>query len=222
MLQAVIFDLDGTLLNTIADITSVINRGLALYNLPQLTIQACATIVGEGIEKLVRRALPPGFSDEKAYNTILSSVKKNYQAAPVGKTTLYPGVGECLDYLARKKIPMAILSNKPHDIAVQSVAGLLADWQFVRIQGALEGSAPKPEKSAALNIAAQMQKSPDMIAFIGDSEIDIQTARNAGMYAVAVTWGFRSRELLSHSGPDIIVDSPAEIIELFAVHEKNF
>ena len=130
------------------------------------------------------------------------------------ETRLYPGVAALLDELTRRRIPLAVLSNKPHDFTAPICESLLRAWPFVSCRGAGEEKFKKPDPAVALELADRMGRSPSDVLFVGDSSVDVMTARNAGMTSVAVTWGYRDREELAAAGPAFWVDEPADVLNL--------
>jgi phosphoglycolate phosphatase len=213
----IIFDLDGTLLDTLDDISAACNRGLAACGFPPRTRDEYRRFVGGGIETLVRRALPASFQDEAGFPEILGSVAREYAAVAIDKTVPYPGIVELLDELSHRRISMAVVSNKPHDLTVECVRRLLSRFSFTAVIGARPTGPRKPDPADCLEIAAQMGLPPTEIFLVGDSEVDLATAVNAGMKGVAVTWGFRPREELERLSPFALVDRPAEILDLLSL-----
>jgi phosphoglycolate phosphatase len=216
MTSGIIFDLDGTLLDTIEDIASACNRVLAEFGFAPRTLPEYRRFVGSGIEVLARRALPAGFANEGLFPHVLSAVRREYAAGVVDKTRAYPGIPELLETLSERGVPMAVFSNKPHDLTLESVRRLLGRWHFAAVIGARPGRAHKPDPAAALEIAALLGKAPADVFLVGDTEVDIATAANAGMKAVACAWGFRSREELAGCHPFALIDAPGDLLDLFS------
>lgn len=196
------FDLDGTLVDSLGDIAHHLNDALAERGLPTHEPARIGTWVGEGTDKLVERAVArPELRAEVA-----TAYRARYRSHPVIHTHVYPGIAEVLDGLT---VPHAILSNKPHDLTVAIAQRLLARWHFGAVAGEGEGRPRKPDPAGALALLRQLGVAPGDAVMIGDSEIDIATARATGMHSVAVTWGFRPRDRLA--GADVQVSSPAEL-----------
>ena len=196
------FDLDGTLVDSLGDIAHHLNDALAERGLATHDPAQIGTWVGEGTDRLVERAVArPELRDEVA-----AAYRARYRAHPVIHTHVYAGIGEVLDAL---DVPLAIVSNKPHDLTVAIAQKLLARWPFRAIAGERSDRPRKPDPAGVLAVLGELGVAPDRAAMIGDSEIDIATARAAGMYSIAVTWGFRPREKLA--GADVLVDSPAAL-----------
>jgi phosphoglycolate phosphatase len=204
--RALVFDLDGTLVDSLGDIAHHLNdalaeRGLATHDLAQI-----GHWVGEGTDKLVARAVDrPELRDEVA-----AAYRARYRAHPIVTTHVFPGLPGVLDGLAGHKL--AVLSNKPHDLTCAIAQRLLHRWPFAIIAGEREGWARKPDPTGLLAIIAELGCTPDDAAMIGDSEVDIATAQAAHVRSVAVTWGFRPRALLA--GADALADTPEQLAAL--------
>lgn len=211
--KAAIFDMDGTLINTLEDLTDSVNEMLAHYNFPPRTIDEVRKFVGNGARKLMERALE--IDDKTFVNDALKYYDGCYKRHLTNKTKPYAGVVEILTALNEKNIPVAICTNKQHFAAVELVKKLFPAIKFVEVIG----DAKKPNPARALEIMKEIGVSPNEVAYFGDSEVDMETAQNAGFLAVGVTWGFRSEDELRDSGAKIIIHSPEEIFSLidFAV-----
>lgn len=195
-LRAALFDLDGTLLDSLRDIGEAMNHALSLHGLPVHPLSDYRRFVGEGVRVLVSRALPTGRED--AHEAVLASYKSFYAEHLLKHTRPYPGVLEVLSRLAGEGVKLAVLSNKPDAATRQLVSALLPDVPFSVVYGERAGVPRKPDPTAALGIATELGVEPGDCAFIGDTAVDMDTARAAGMYGVGVTWGFRSEELQAH------------------------
>lgn len=205
--DGVIFDLDGTLVDSLGDIADALNVALAGLGHPVHDRAAVATMVGDGAAALVRRAIPTG-ADEAA---VLAAFKQRYGTHSVASTRPFDGVVELLDTLRGRDLPLAILSNKPHAMTLKVVEALFAVETFAHVLGQRDGVPAKPDPTAALALASQLGLDPTRCALVGDSEADIGAARQSGMYAVAVTWGFRPRAQLAAERPDALLDSVAAL-----------
>ncbi|MDH4263468.1 MAG: HAD family hydrolase [Spirochaetia bacterium] len=211
MIMGIIFDLDGTLLNTIADIARVTNYALVKNGFPPHDVNSYASMVGHGLKDLVTQALPENTSqiaNQNVYDTLIQEYMKN----PVQDSILYPGITDLLENLAIKKIPMAVLSNKLHEITEKIVVNIFKDWGFVSVFGARNGIPKKPSPVTAIAISKTMSIQPENILFVGDSEADIITAKACGMRPIGVSWGYRSIEQLRKSGAEDIVNTPLELL----------
>ena len=208
--RAAIFDMDGTLVDTLADLQDSVNEMLAHYNLPLRTLDEVRRFVGNGARKLMLRSLPEScnFIDEalKFYNDC-------YARNCLKKVKPYDGIMEFLAALEAKKIPLAICTNKQHFAAVAIAEKILAPIKFSYVSGDEPNCPRKPDPTRALAAAEKFSFAPEDVAYFGDTAVDMETAKNAGFLAVGVTWGFRPRSELVDSGAKIIVDRPQEILE---------
>ncbi|NCC50648.1 MAG: HAD family hydrolase [Spartobacteria bacterium] len=212
--DAIIFDLDGTLLNTIEDLADAINHALGLLGLDlRHTPEACKQFVGHGVRVMVERALPPDRRDAATLNTCVNAVREEYARNWNRKTRLYHGIPELLDALTQTGMPMCILTNKPEANARQIADHYFARWPFAIVRGAREDTPLKPDPAASLDIADALGVTPAACLHVGDSAVDMRTARAAGMFAVGVTWGFRGREEIAAAGADAIIDDPADVLQ---------
>ena len=211
---AVLFDLDGTLLDTLEDIAAAVNRALVSLSLPPHPVESYRTFVGEGIAVLARRVLPPDRHSDADAAACLAAISREYGNGLLAKTKPYDGVVDLLRELVKRNIGIAIVSNKPHDLTVRSVETLFAGIPFGAVFGQRKGIAAKPDPTQALAAARELRVAPGVCVYVGDSGIDMQTAVAAGMLPVGVLWGFRTREELLANGAKAIVSRPAEILAL--------
>lgn len=215
--KAVIFDMDGTLLNTIDDITDASNRILRKMGYPVHPRESYFQFVGNGTRKLIERALPEEACSEKLVDKLLKDFSVGYRTVQYNKTDLYKGITETLTELKERCIPMAILSNKP-DLMVQEIGGhFFQPGLFISMAGQKEHIPAKPDPEGAYIAARQLGVAPENCLFVGDSSVDMDTAVNAGMTGVGVSWGFRSVEELKAHKAVYIIDSPQELISLFSI-----
>jgi phosphoglycolate phosphatase len=214
--KAVIFDLDGTLLNTLEDIADSANFVLRQFGFPEHDLKTYQYFLGEGMEKLIRKALPKDKTDEKLIAKCVSLMRKEYQRRWADKTYIYPEVPRILDFLTQHQIRMAILSNKPDDFTRRMVAKFLSLWKFDLIQGEKASRPQKPDPAAALLIAQKLGISPLEFLFIGDSEVDMKTAVAAEMFPVGVLWGFRTEGELIASGAKALIKNGDDFFTLFS------
>ncbi|MFH1570175.1 MAG: HAD family hydrolase [Gemmatimonadota bacterium] len=211
---AVVFDLDGTLLNTLDDLADSMNAVLAASGHPVHPVEAYRFFVGDGMASLVRRALPKGRRDAAAVAAAGERMRSEYDRRWADKTRPYPGVPELLDGLAARGLRLAVLSNKPDDFTRATVARLLDRWRFDAVQGLRSDLPRKPDPTAARAMAAALGLPTGRCLYVGDSSTDMVTARGAGMFAVGAAWGFRDREELVAAGAQAIAASPAQVLEL--------
>lgn len=202
---AVIFDLDGTLIDSVADIAAACNQALAEFGLPEHGLDAYRYFIGEGVEKLVALAMAPQPFDA----AVLAAHKRNYEQQLIGQTQPFPGIVVALQQLAQAGLPMAVLSNKPHAPTQQLVQHFFGDVPFQVVAGARPEFPRKPEPAAALHICAQLGVLPQDCAFVGDTVVDVATARNAGMCAIGVAWGSRPEEAAQ---ADVVVTDVAALV----------
>ncbi len=211
-LCGVIFDLDGTLADTLEDITDAMNAVLAEVDRKPISLSKVRSLVGQGLVDLLKGAFD---TDDDAFaRDVVERYRPLYAECMLVKTRLYPGVADMLDALHRADIPMAVLSNKPDYLTKPICASLLARWPFVECRGHLEPHARKPDAAVAIELASTIGRRVEDIGFVGDSDVDVLTAHNAGMRSVGVTWGFRDRDVILSAGPDHLVDHPSQIVPI--------
>jgi len=210
--KAAIFDLDGTLLNTLEDLADSMNCVLERSRLPRHDLAAYKYFVGDGIDILVQRALPFEVASENEFRRFVREMKTEYAGRWLNKTRPYPGVVEMLAAFAAANFKTAVLSNKPDDASNEIIKALLPNHPFRIVLGATEERPKKPDPSAALEIASRFNISPQDFLFIGDTSIDMITARAAGMFPVGVLWGFRPAEELLAAGAKLLLKEAADLI----------
>ena len=212
--KAVLFDLDGTLLDTIEDIGDAVNRVLEQNGFPAHIMDTYRKFVGDGALKLIIRALPEDRRNDtiahQCYDAFLEDYSRNWNV----KTRPYDGIPELLDKLTARGLKMAVLSNKPHNHTIKCMAGFLSDWNFDLILGQRDDVPKKPDPAGALEIAEQLNISPSDFLYLGDTETDLKTSFAAGMSPVGVLWGFRSAEELKESGAKVLIKRPLDAIAL--------
>ena len=209
--RAAIFDMDGTLTDTLADLHESVNEMLNHYNFPLRTLDEVRQFVGNGARKLMIRSLPA--DKENFIDEALNFYNDCYARNCLNKVKPYAGVMDLLATLAAKKIPLGICTNKQHFAAVAIAEKILAPIKFSYVSGDEPGQPRKPDPTRALEGAKLFGVAPEDVAYFGDTAVDIQTALNAGFLAIGVTWGFRPRSELVDSGAQIIIDYPTEILE---------
>ena len=213
MIKACLFDLDGTLLNTLTTIAHFGNLALKKYGLEPFDEESYKPFVGNGAKKLVERMLRARDAySEDLYNKMYEYYMKSYDADPTYLSAPYEGIGEMLTNLKERGIKVGIISNKP-DFAAKSVARAKLDADCIDdVQGQIEGVPIKPDVSGPMQVLARLGVVPSETIYIGDSGVDMQTGKNLGSYTIGVSWGFRGVEELKEKGADLVVDCPKEII----------
>lgn len=210
--QAAFFDMDGTLADTLADIAYAINRSFAERGYPTHPLHAFRSFVGDGLVLTIQRAMPPGAGPVTTEMT--ESIKKYYWDEVGNRSALYDGIPELLDGLTARGLSLTIVSNKPDWALQEMVKRFFGRWRFVRVAGQAPGGPLKPDPSVALEIAAAVSAEPSRCLFVGDSDVDMQTAVAAGMFGVGALWGYRDREELLQNGAKALVNHPLELLEL--------
>ncbi|MDR1899754.1 MAG: HAD family hydrolase [Treponema sp.] len=218
--RCVLFDLDGTLVDTIEDIAAAMNRALEYHGFPPLPVERFPGIVGRGIGKLALDALPEEAKTEETAARVAADAARFYAENPLIHSKPYPGMVELAETLAGMRIKTAVISNKPDAITRLVVEGLFPAGAFRAVRGEKPGVPRKPDPAAAWEILADLDSSPREAVLAGDSEVDMETAHNAGCFALGVSWGFRPRRTLEAAGAALIVDTPEEILAL--IRETRF
>jgi phosphoglycolate phosphatase len=211
---AVLFDLDGTLLDTLEDIADSANEVLLSLKLPPHEVAAYKQFVGEGVQRLFEKALPAQRRNASLIAQCAAQFNEEYARCWDLKTHPYDGVLSLLEGLRDQGLPLAVLSNKPQAFTVQCVDRYFPAGTFRCVLGQREGVPRKPDPAGALEIAAALGVLPDRMAYLGDSSIDMQTAVRAGMYAIGAQWGFRSREELLAHGAAAVIERPEQLLPL--------
>ena len=220
-IKAVLFDLDGTLLDTLEDIASSANSALVRYGLPAHSVDAYRYFIGDGVTMLMSRALPDEKRDSDIIAKCVKRFREDYSRNWNVKTRPYEGVPELLDALAAKQIKMAVLSNKPDDFTKRCVSELLPNHNFEMILGQRHGIPMKPDPVGALQIADNLGIAPSRFLYLGDSAIDRETAVRAGMFPVGALWGFRPLEELQEHGAQAVIERPMDLLGLLNKKEGS-
>ena len=210
--SSIIFDLDGTLLDTIGGLTDTTNEVLEKFNFPQHTVDRYKQFVGNGMRTLIERAVP-GETSSAVIDHCCMEFEKKYTKQWMSNCWPYDGINDMLAELQNQGIPLAILSNKPHRFTQLFVEHFFPEGMFRFVFGQREGFAKKPDPLVAVEIANMLQVDTQSTLFVGDSAVDIQTGKNGGMKTAAVSWGFRSVEELSANTPDILINHPLDLLE---------
>ena len=210
---AFIFDLDGTLIDSLTDIALCANKVLEEFNLPIYTIEEYKCFVGGGAKVLIENCTPKNSSKE-LIEEVLTRFKIVYDQNLHGNTQPYNGVYELLETLKTQNYKIGILSNKPHKFTLKYVEEFFSSYDISEPHGQKEDVPKKPNPAGAINIANSFNIPCKNVFFVGDTDVDMQTAKNAGMIAVGVRWGFRGVEELQENGADFIIDTPTDLLKL--------
>jgi phosphoglycolate phosphatase len=213
--KLVVFDLDGTLVNSLRDIAESLNECLDLLGLPQWPIDRYRYMVGEGVPILCRRAI--GDSYPHYLNRLIELARARYRVRSMVHTQPYPGVFEAVAALRRGGIRLGVLSNKPHDMTCRMVRHFWTDGEFDFVQGYVEERHRKPDPYYLQRICSLAEVKPCDAVLVGDTPTDVHTAANAGAAMLAVTWGFRTRDDLLAAGAQRLVSSPADMLAVLGV-----
>lgn len=219
--KAVIFDLDGTLIDSLEDLADSVNIMLADYGFPTHAVEKYRYFVGNGSKKLMERTLP----EEKAafaefVEEALAKYKAIYKNHLLEKTRPYKGVRELLAALKERHIPLAVCTNKHNEAALAIVKILFEQDTFAIVLGDRPGHAKKPDPATPLEIAASLGVKPEEVAYLGDTAVDMETAVRAGFLPVGVLWGFRPEKELLESGARVLLETPLELLEKVAFCES--
>ena len=210
--SAIIFDLDGSLLDSIGDIAASGNAALSQLGYPGLSVDRYKAFVGDGVANLARRVLPEGMRDDESVRLFLAKFKEHYSRTWNATTRPYRGVPELLTALNQRGVPLAVVSNKRDEFTKMCVRELLPGFVFAEVRGESEITPVKPDPTGTLAVAQVLGVSPSRCIFVGDSEVDAETARRAGIPFVAVEWGYRSRAQLEAAGASSFVREPSELL----------
>lgn len=210
--ELIVFDMDGTILDTLEDLKNCMNHTLKLYNMPERTIDEIRSFVGNGILKLIERAVAEGTTAE-TINAIHKDYMAYYELHCTDFTKPYDGINDLIQNLREHGYKTAVVSNKAHDAVLS-----LCDRYFPNLFDLAIGERPEIDKKPAPDmvnlVLEQLQVSREKAVYIGDSDVDVATARNSNLDMIAVDWGFRTREFLTEQGAETIVSKPEEILEL--------
>lgn len=211
-MKGILFDLDGTLLDTLDDLTAAVNVALGRFGHPARTRAEVRRFVGNGVRRLMEQAVPPGLAGAE-FEACFQAVREYYAAHSNVQTAPYEGVLPLLKGLGERGIPMALVSNKP-DGPVADLARLHFPGVFAVTVGDSPLRRRKPAPDMPLYALEKLGLRREEAVYVGDSEVDVKTARNAGVPVVSVTWGFRDREELETLRPDWMIDRPEELLEM--------
>lgn len=209
----VIFDLDGTILNTLEDLADSVNHVCAAHGWPTHDYEAYRYFVGNGMAKLVERATPAAAHVEPLRSAVQQEFVAYYALHSADKTCPYPGMPELLETLKAEGVTIAVLTNK-HNSAAQEVMQRYYPGVFHAVQGAVEGYATKPDPALLHRLMDELGAVPQTTLFVGDSNVDIRTAKNGGIAGCGVLWGFRTRQELEEEGATLIAEDPEELLHI--------
>ena len=212
-IKSVIFDMDGTLLDTLDIISRTNNRILQLHGFPAHTLEEYKGFVGDGMRMLLRRALPEGTSED-VISTLLPEVLDLYHEEGVGTIPPFSGIREMLSELVKRGIKISILTNKEHKYALLNAETILGEFSFDAILGERPGKPLKPAPDGIFEIAAITKVPLSQTVYAGDMKADILTAKNAGVISVGCLWGFGRKEDLTALGADFLISKPSEILNI--------
>ena len=220
--KAILFDLDGTLLDTLEDLGNAANRVLDKYGFPTHTMADYRYFVGDGVVTLMNRALPEDKRNNDTIQICVKTFREEYGKSWNVKTRPYDGVPEMLDALVTHGLKMAVLSNKPDEFTKLCVTEFLPKWAFDIVLGQRNSLPLKPDPASALEIAKCLDVPPSHFIYLGDTAIDMKTAVAADMFPVGALWGFRTGKELLESGARAVIKRPQEILNFLDLTHRNF
>lgn len=211
-MKTAIFDLDGTIADTLADLADAVNYALDKLGYPVHPYESFNQFVGNGVQKLCYRALPDDKKDET--EKLVGLFSEYYNEHFLDKTVLYKGMSEIIHKLGSFGIRLAVATNKPQDFARKIVDALLPDVEFISVLGGCSERPKKPDTAIIREILERLPIEDNQVFMIGDSNVDIQTAKNSGIISIGCIWGFRGREELESEGADYIAETPGDIAKI--------
>lgn len=214
MKKLVIFDLDGTLVNTLTDLTECVNYALGKCNYPQHSFDEYRYFVGNGINKLIERALPEANRDVETIMHVKAIFVEYYMQHKTDKSYVYPGIDDLLSSLQDKGIMLAVASNKYHEATLEMIAHYFPTINFAKVLGQRDGVPTKPHPQIVEEILEATGICKEDVLYVGDSGVDMTTAANAGVDSVGVDWGLRTVEELKANNATYIISNPAEILDI--------
>lgn len=214
MFKGVIFDLDGTLVNSLEDISNAINVVLKQHGFPTHSVAVCQSFIGHGLRELVVKSLPKEYQNEEWVNRCLDEMMIEYRDNCTVHTKMFDGISDLLDSLTARGIKMAVFSNKADELTKKVVNAVMPKWNFEVVAGLKVEALKKPNPTVALEISEKTAIAVEDFIFVGDTDVDIFTAKSAGMLPVGVVWGYRSKEELTASGAKFILEKPLDLISI--------
>ncbi|MFN3168471.1 MAG: HAD family hydrolase [Phycisphaeraceae bacterium] len=212
--DAALFDLDGTLLDTLTDLSASANHALRSVGRPTHPRDAYRTLVGQGVRQLFIDALGPGHRD--LLDDAVAAFHAHYADHRFDTTAPYAGIDAMLDRLVDARIKLGVLSNKPHEATVDVVSRCFGRLAWDAVRGHMPGTQPKPDPTSAIEVLQRLGVAPTRCVYVGDTKVDMLTGKAAGMHTVGVSWGFRSVHELKANGADAIIDEPGQLLEAIA------
>jgi len=212
--KAVIFDMDGTLVDTLEDIAASMNKALKFMGFPELPVKEYLDKVGWGTERLAFLSLPEKERQKETAARLAAQMSLFYAEAPLVYTKPYPGIPELVSALKQRRIKLAILTNKTDPVAQKVASGLFPPGSFDLVQGGAPGRPLKPDPESVWELLVELDLAPSDSIFAGDSEVDIETAVSSGCFPLGVSWGYRSRETITNAGARLIIEKPDELLNL--------
>ncbi len=209
--EAILFDLDGTLTDTLSDLASSVNYAMREFGFPERTLEEVRCFVGNGVRRLIYSSVPEN-TDEKTAEDCLGIFKEYYKNNSLVKTKPYDGIIPMLENLKKQGLKTAVVTNKMHEAAEDIVRIFFGDLIDITL-GQVDGVAQKPQPDGIYHVLEKLGASKEKAVYVGDSEVDCITAENAGIPCIGVTWGFRDKSVLIENGADFIADAPEEIIK---------
>lgn len=213
MKKMIVFDFDGTLVDTLTDLAVSVNYALNAEGLPVHPVDAYRYFVGNGREKLIERALGDKAGDAELFARVCEGFNRHYEVHCGDCTRPYDGVPALLDSLAQRGVMTAVHSNKPHEFVGEIARKFFPEHRFTDAWGKKPEYLPKPDGEALLKMLQQNSVAPDEAVYVGDSDVDVMTARNAGIDMIGVSWGFRGRAELEGAGAPCVVDNADELLQ---------
>ena len=207
--DTVIFDMDGTLIDTLEDLTDSVNHALAIYDFPLRTTAEIRTFIGNGVGHLMELSIPGGLNNPD-YEMCLAAFRSHYAGNMQNKTIAYDGITELLKQLSQAGYKLAIVSNK-YDKAVKELSHFYFPGLINLTMGETEGMPRKPSPDIICKVLAQLASVADKVVYVGDTDVDAATAKNSGIIFVGVTWGYGDKEVLKNNGADYIIEDPQEL-----------
>jgi phosphoglycolate phosphatase len=206
-----IFDLDGTLLDTLRDLAAAVNYALRKNGMQEHSIEDIRRFVGNGVKKLIERAVPDG-TDVSTYNNVFSDFRTYYMEHSLDSTKPYDGIRELLQELKKRGCKMAVVSNKMMAATQELVTHFFPEIEVAMGENEAEGIRKKPAPDMVFEALKQLGEDPETAVYIGDSDVDIQTAKNAGLPCISVLWGFRNKDFLQEHGATSFIEHPKELL----------